>query len=166
MKKTTAIILTLVLVLSFGLMAGCGSKGGNDTPSTSTPASNTENTSAGAGESNTNENSTHEPAKEGEITVNLVLIDKDKKEYKYVLTPKKGSNLKEALYEEGLISEETYYAMFVETIDGHTADVENDGCTWLPKDENGKQIMGTFDAIMLSDGQTITLEYYKVPDMD
>lgn len=165
MKKTTAIILSLVLVLSFGLMAGCGSKGGNDTsttaPSTSTPAPSTENASAGA-----NESTTHEPAKEGEITVNLILIDKDKTEYKYVLTPKKDSNLKDALYEEGLISEETYYAMFVETIDGHTADVENDGCTWLPKDENGKQIMGTFDAITLTDGQTITLEYYKVPDMD
>ena len=36
----------------------------------------------------------------------------------------------------------------------------------MPQDENGKQIMGTFDDITLSDGQTITLQYYIVPDFD
>lgn len=137
MKKIIALVLSLVLVLSLGLMVGCGSKNDNG-----------------------------EVKDDTADTVKLVLIDQDKQEYTYELHAKDGTSLKDALYEEGLIDEDTYYAMFVETIDGHTADVLNDGCTWLPLDEDGKQIMGTFDAIELHPGQTITLEYYKVPDMD
>lgn len=137
MKKIIALVLSLVLVLSLGLMVGCGSKDDKG-----------------------------ETKEDGKDIVMLVLIDKDKKEYNYELHTKDGTSLKDALYEEGLIDEDTYYAMFVETIDGHTADVLNDGCTWRPLDEDGKQIMGTFDAIELHAGQTITLEYYKVPDMD
>ncbi len=56
--------------------------------------------------------------------------------------------------------------MFVENIDGHVADVLNDGCTWLPQDEDGNQIKGTFDEITVSAGQTIPLVYYVVPDFD
>lgn len=141
MKKITAIILSLILVLSIGLFAGCSGQ------SAKTPTDSNE-------------------AGEGSGITKLVLIDKDEKEYTYDLHVKEGTVLKDALYEEGLIDEETYYNMFVETIDGHTADTLNDGCTWLPLDEDGKQIMGMFDAIELHDGQTITLQYYKVPDMD
>lgn len=77
-----------------------------------------------------------------------------------------GSNLRTALFEGGLIEEDQTVSMFVETIDGYTADVLNDGCTWLPTDENGQQIMGSFDEIIVEDGQTIYLRYYVVPDMD
>lgn len=102
----------------------------------------------------------------GKIDMKIVLIDKDEKTYNYDLHVTDGATLRDALYEAGLITEETYYNMFVEDIDGHVADVLNDGCTWLPLDENGDQIMGSFDEITVSAGQTITLRYYVVPMMD
>ena len=103
---------------------------------------------------------------DGKIDMKIVLIDKDDEQYTYDLHVTDGATLRDALYEAGLITEETYYAMFVENIDGHIADVLNDGCTWLPQDENGDQIMGSFDDITVSAGQTITLQYYVVPMMD
>ncbi len=100
------------------------------------------------------------------IDMKLILIDKDEQQYTYDLPVTDGATLREALYEAKLISEETYYNMFVENIDGHVADVLNDGCTWLPQDEDGNQIMGSFDEITVSAGQTITLVYYVVPNFD
>lgn len=96
----------------------------------------------------------------------IVLVLEDKTELPYDIEFTAGSTLRMALYEGGLIEEDQTAAMFVETIDGHTADVLNDGCTWLPCDENGQQIMGSFDEIIVEDGQTIYLQYYVVPDMD
>lgn len=100
------------------------------------------------------------------IDTKVVLVDEDGAEYPYDLHVTEGASLREALYEAELITEDTYYAMFVCDIDGHIADVENDGVTWLPCDENGEQIMGTFDDIKVEAGGTIKLVYYVVPDMD
>lgn|GEM_PF-4720654 len=56
--------------------------------------------------------------------------------------------------------------MFVENIDGHIADMEEDGYTWLPMDANKEQISGSFDDIMLHGGDTIYLQRYVVPYFD
>lgn len=56
--------------------------------------------------------------------------------------------------------------MFVQNIDGHIADVLEDGCTWMPQDTDRNQIMGSFDEITVKNGDTIYLQYYEVPDMD
>lgn len=137
MKKLLA--LALVLALSLCVLAGCSKDDSKD---------------GGNGSA------------DGKIDMKIVLIDKDDKQYNYDLHVTDGASLRDALFEAKLITEETYYAMFVEDIDGHVADVLNDGCTWLPQDENGDQIMGTFDDITVSAGQTITLQYYVVPMMD
>lgn len=136
MKKLLALVL--VLALSLCVLAGCSKDDSED-----------------GGNSG-----------DGKIDMKIVLIDKDDQQYPYDLHVTDGASLRDALYEAKLITEETYYAMFVENIDGHVADVLNDGCTWLPLDENGEQIMGTFDEITVSAGQTITLQYYVVPMMD
>lgn len=96
----------------------------------------------------------------------LILVDQDEKEYTYELNFEDGSSLREALWQSKLISEEEYGAMFIENIDGHIADVEEDGCTWIPQDTDRKQIMGTFDEITVKNGDTIYLQYYIVPDFD
>ncbi len=96
----------------------------------------------------------------------IILVLEDGTELPYDIEFTAGSTLRMALYEGGLIEEDQTAAMFVETIDGHTADVLNDGCTWLPCDENGEQIMGSFDEIIVEDGQTIYLQYFVVPYMD
>ncbi len=96
----------------------------------------------------------------------LILIDKDEKEYKYDITFSDGATLREALFEAGLITEEEHGAMFIQNIDGHIANVEEDGCTWMPMDANKKQITGSFDEITLHDGDTLYLQYYVVPDFD
>lgn len=56
--------------------------------------------------------------------------------------------------------------MFVENIDGHITDMEEDGYTWLPMDANKEQISGSFDDIMLHGGDTIYLQHYVVPYFD
>lgn len=56
--------------------------------------------------------------------------------------------------------------MFIDNIDGNIADALNDGCTWLPIDMEGNQIMGTFDEITVKDGETIKLVYTVVPNFD
>ncbi len=98
--------------------------------------------------------------------VSIVLVLEDQTEKNYEIECTEGTSLREALYEGGLITEETYGAMFVDTIDGNTADTINDGVTWMPTDSDGKQIMGTYDEITVTDGQTIRLVYTVVPDMD
>ena len=99
-------------------------------------------------------------------TAKIILIDKEDQQYTYDIEFAEGSSLRDALYEAKLIDEDEYSAMFVQSIDGHIANVLEDGCTWMPLDENGKQIMGTFDDIIVANGQTITLQYYIVPDFD
>ena len=101
-----------------------------------------------------------------QVTGKLTLIDKNETKYEYDLKFTDGTTLREALFESGLISEEEHGAMFVQNIDGHIADVLNDGCTWLPVDEDGEQIMGSFDEITLHNGDHMILQYYVVPDMD
>lgn len=135
--KQKATAWILALALCLGLLAGCGGDGGN----------------SGGGEG-------------GKIDTKIILVDEDGAEYPYDLHVTEGATLREALYEAELISEDTYYAMFVDNIDGHIADVENDGATWMPCDENGEQIMGTFDEITVEAGGTIKLVYYIVPDFD
>lgn len=103
---------------------------------------------------------------EQQVTAKLILIDKDETEYSYDIAFTDGISLREALFEADLISEEEYGAMFVENIDGHIANVEEDGCTWLPLDADKEQISGSFDDITLHNGDTIYLQYYVVPNFD
>ena len=93
-------------------------------------------------------------------------MDKDSKEYNYDRKITNGMSLREALWQNKLISEEEYGAMFIQNIDGHIANALEDGVTWLPQDTERKQIMGTFDEIKVKAGDTIYLQYYVVPDMD
>ena len=99
-------------------------------------------------------------------TAKLILVDKDEKQYTYDLEITDGMTLRDALWQNKLISEEEYGAMFVQNIDGHIANVLDDGCTWMPQDTDRKQISGTFDEITLKSGETIYLQYYVVPDFD
>lgn len=101
-----------------------------------------------------------------QVTAKLTIIDKDETEYSYDITFTDGATLREALFEAGLITEEEHGAMFVENIDGHIANVAEDGCTWLPLDANKEQISGSFDDITIHGGDTIYLQYYVVPDFD
>lgn len=153
--------LLLVLSLLFCLLAACGGDN-NSTPNangtqTQAPADNDTpaNNEGGSGDS-----------ADGKATVNITLVLEDGTEVPYELHVTDGATLRDALYEAELISEETFYNMFVDNIDGHIADALNDGVTWMPLDENGEQIMGTFDEITVSNGQSITLQYYVVPNFD
>lgn len=98
--------------------------------------------------------------------VTFILVLEDESEVKYDVSVTDGATIREALYEAKLISEEQNSALFVEDIDGHVASVMEDGVTWMPCDENGEQIMGTFDEITVSDGQTVRLVYTVVPNFD
>ena len=100
------------------------------------------------------------------INTKIILVLEDGTEKPYELNVTKDATLRDALYEAKLITEETYYAMFIDNIDGNIADALNDGCTWMPTDMDGQQIMGTFDEIIVKDGETIKLVYTVVPNFD
>lgn len=133
--KITALIL--VLVMALGLMAGCGKDAG---------------TTTGA-------------ADDGKMAVKIILVLEDKTEKTYDIRVTKDSNLRDALLEAELITEEEHAALFVSTIDGHTADFMQ-GYTWLVTNENDEQIQGFMEEIILEDGQTIKLTHYMVPQFD
>ena len=100
-------------------------------------------------------------------TGKIILIDKDEKEYTYDVKFDDGMSLRAILLENELITEEESAKYFIETIDGHLADVENDGCTWQPHDAGKNMIVGkTFDQITMKNGDTIYLIYYVVPNFD
>lgn len=104
---------------------------------------------------------------DGKVDAKIILVLKDGKEVPYDIKVTKDASLRDALYEAKLISEETYGAFFIEDIDGHVANVEKDGCTWLICDKDGKQLENNnFDEAKISGGETYILKYYKVPDMD
>ena len=77
-----------------------------------------------------------------------------------------GVSMREALFEGKLITEEQYGAMFIENIDGHVADVENDGCTWMIQDKDKKDISSSMDEVKVHDGEAFYLQYYVVPNFD
>lgn len=140
--KLTALVLALVLAL--GLLAGCGgNNGGNATGGNS-----------------------------DKINTTVILVLEDKSEVKYELNVSAGKTIREALFEAELISEDTLYAMFVDTIGDHTADVLNDGVTWLPCDMDGNQlpvsgdVLSAFDSYVLEDGGSIKIVYTVVPNFD
>ncbi len=102
----------------------------------------------------------------GMINVTIIQVLEDETEETNEITVTEGSTLREALYEAGMIEEDELASYFVTTINGHSADALNDGVTWLVTDENDEQIEGTFDEIFPTDGQTIKLVYYVVPNFD
>lgn len=100
-------------------------------------------------------------------TGKLILIDKDDKEYTYDVTFDDGASLRAILLENNLITEEESAAFFIQNIDGHIADVMNDGCTWVAMDASKNMLVGkTFDEITMKNGETMYLQYYVVPNFD
>ena len=102
----------------------------------------------------------------GSATAMLTLIDKDEQEYTYELQLSGEVTLREALWQNKLITEDQYGAYFIEIIDGHEANVADDGCTWMPLNDKKEMITGTFDEITIKAGDTMYLQYYVVPDFD
>lgn len=108
-----------------------------------------------------------------QISATIILVLEDGTEISHDITVAGGQTIRQALYEAGLIDDENNTSMFVNTIDGYTADAMNDGVTWLPCDEDGNQLTGgatdvvcTLDAYTVEDGETIKLVYYVVPNYD
>ncbi len=137
MKKNTRFFaLLLVLVLALGMLTACG---GSD------------------------EGTTDEGNGEAAETATVILVDENEEEFTYELEA--GKNLRDALHDAGLIDDENFTNMFCETIDGHTALME-DGVLWMMADENKEQIMGFFEEHVLEPGETMYLLYTVAPNFD
>lgn len=147
MKKTKTLSVILIAIISLSLLSGCGAK------ETSTPAKTKDTVK------------TETPA-EKKVDFTMILVKKDGTSKEYKIAAKKGSTMREALYESKLISEEESYAQFVQVIDGEKADVANDGCLWNICDENGNPLNKNMDDCIVSDGATYKLVYTVVPNAD
>ncbi len=137
MKKNTRFFaLLLILVLALGMLTACG---GSD------------------------EGTTDEGNGEAASGATVILVDENEEEFTYEVEA--GKNLREALHDAGLIDDANFTNMFVETIDGHSA-LMNDGVLWLMCDENKEQIMGFFEEHVLEEGETLYLIYTVAPNFD
>ena len=96
-------------------------------------------------------------------TATVILVDQDEAEYTYEVPA--GMNLRDSLKEAGLIDDENYTKFMVETIDGHTA-LMDDGVLWLMCDENKNQINGFFEEHNVEPGETLYLIYTVAPNFD
>jgi hypothetical protein len=160
--RMTSFLLALTLLLC--LLTGCSS---TDTEGGSSNASGATSTSQGDDSTSPTDSSAPAQTPTGDqISATIILVLEDETQVEYPITVTKDSTLRDALYEAQLISDDDYYDLFVQNIDGHVANVYEDGCTWLPQDTEGNQIMGSFDEIIVEDNETIYLVYYLVPDMD
>ena len=137
-KRIRLFALLMVLVLTLGMLTACG---GSDEPTSD----------SGEGE-----------AQEG-ATATVILVDQDQTEYTYEIPS--GMNLRESLHEAGLIDDANFTNMFVETIDGHSALME-DGVLWMMADQDKNQITGFFEEHVLSEGETMYLLYTVAPNFD
>lgn len=145
MKKHIVLPLITVLILSIALLAGCG------------------------GNNNEESNSS------AKVNAKIVLVLEDKTEVPYDISVTPDQSVRDALFEAGLITQETKEGMFVDTIDGHTADTMNDGVTWLACDKDGNQLeheiesdslFWSGDFIKVDDGDEIYLVYSEVPNFE
>lgn len=109
MKKLTAIIIALIMLMSF---AACS---GDKTTNTDADSSAAETTSEA-------------PQKKVNFTFTVVDVDGNEKDFT-VETDKK--TVGEALIDEGLIAgEDGPYGLYVKTVDGKTLDYDKDGKYW------------------------------------
>ena len=96
-------------------------------------------------------------------TATVILVDQDEAEYTYEVPA--GMNLRDSLKEAGLIDDDNYTKFMVETIDGHTASME-EGVLWLMCDQDKNQIQGMFEEHTVEPGETLYLIYTVAPNFD
>ncbi len=109
MKKLTAIIIALIMLMSFAACSG-------------DKTTNTDADSSAAG------TTSEAPQKKVSFTFTVVDVDGNEKDFT-VETDKK--TVGEALIDEGLIAgEDGPYGLYVKTVDGKTLDYDKDGKYW------------------------------------
>lgn len=143
MKTSKLIALVLSLVAILCIFAGCG---------------NTDDKPAGD---------------DAAAKATIILVLEDKTEIKHEIDVKDGQTLREALYAAKLIDDENNVSVFVNTIDGHTADAINDGVTWLVFNDKDEQLQSEvadavciFDGIKVKAGATYKVVYTVVPSFE
>ena len=138
MKKSLIKILSVlvIMVMVLGMLTACGGS---------------------------NEGTSDEGNGEAAGGATVILVDEDGAEYTYELEA--GKNLRDALHDAGLIDDDNFSKFMVETIDGHTA-LMDDGVLWMMADENKNQITGFFEEHVLAEGETLYLLYTVAPNFD
>ncbi len=138
MKKSLIKILSVlvIMVMVLGMLTACGGS---------------------------NEGTSDEGNGEAAGVATVILVDEDGAEYTYELEA--GKNLRDALHDAGLIDDDNFSKFMVETIDGHTA-LMDDGVLWMMADENKNQITGFFEEHVLAEGETLYLLYTVAPNFD
>ena len=173
-RRGAALLFSLVLVLS--MLAGCGNDASTQSSSTVSQAQESASqesaTESGAasetsqlesessvGDETGKENASQEDAQEKEITFQVVHKDGSTQDFEISTT---AGTLREALEAEGLIAgEESPYGLYVETVDGETADEGNQ--EWWCLTKGGEMWNYGVDDTQIEDGDafefTLTVGY-------
>lgn len=156
-KRGLALLLALALTLT---LAACGGDGGSSQESAS---ESSQSESAQSGESSQAASESGEDSSEEaqEKTIAFQVVHKDGSTQDFEISTTAGT-LREALEAEGLIAgEESSYGLYVETVDGETADEGNQ--EWWCLTKGGEMWNYGVDDTQIQDGDafefTLTVGY-------
>lgn len=150
-KRGLALLLALALTLT---LAACGGDSGSSQESAgeSSQSGSAQSAASSQAASETGEDSSEEAQ---EKTIAFQVVHKDGSTQDFEISTTAGT-LREALEEEGLIAgEESSYGLYVETVDGETADEGNQ--EWWCLTKGGEMWNYGADSTELSDGDTYEL---------
>ena len=156
-KRGLALLLALALTLT---LAACGGDGGSSQESAgeSSQSESAQSEESSQAASETGEDSSEEAQ---EKTIAFQVVHKDGSTQDFEISTTAGT-LREALEEEGLIAgEESSYGLYVETVDGETADEGNQ--EWWCLTKGGEMWNYGVDDTQIEDGDafefTLTVGY-------
>ncbi len=156
-KRGLALLLALVLTLT---LAACGGDGGSSQESAgeSSQSESAQSEESSQAESESGEGSSEEVQ---EKTIAFQVVHKDGSTQDFEISTTAGT-LREALEAEGLIAgEESSYGLYVETVDGETADEGNQ--EWWCLTKGGEMWNYGVDDTQIEDGDafefTLTVGY-------
>ena len=156
-KRGLALLLALALTLT---LAACGGDGGSSQESAgeSSQSESAQSEESSQAESESGEGSSEEVQ---EKTIAFQVVHKDGSTQDFEIATTAGT-LREALEEEGLIAgEESSYGLYVETVDGETADEGNQ--EWWCLTKGGEMWNYGVDDTQIQDGDafefTLTVGY-------
>lgn len=159
-KRGLALLLALALTLT---LAACGGDGGSSQEESQSAGESSQSESAQSAESSQAASETGEDSSEEaqEKTIAFQVVHKDGSTQDFEISTTAGT-LREALEEEGLIAgEESSYGLYVETVDGETADEGNQ--EWWCLTKGGEMWNYGVDDTQIQDGDafefTLTVGY-------
>lgn len=142
--------------LAAGLLAGCGASS-----AAGSTASSAASSVAASSEAASSEAASSAEASEAKVKAQFTVTGADGESQTFDLEVTDGEKLSDALAEAGIISADEAAAGFVTTVNGETADWDEDSAWWCLTDASGEMTAVGVADIELHDGDRYAFTYTK-----